>query len=145
MFGKPALQGSHISGINIFGEEEIIEAKIQDGKIRFRSVQDKKKEAYLDINKITSAKILTRKEIEEKGKSVVGRALVGTLIAGPLGTIVGGMSGLGTKKKKKNVRYFIINYDEDKSIAIMEGRWSANFDKFNRELNKHISQRTLEL
>ena len=99
MFGKPALQGSHISE-SIFWKEEIIEAKIQDGKIKFRSMQDKKK-SLPGHKQNNFSKNIDKKRIEEKGKSVVGRALVGTLIAGPLGTIVGGMSGLGTKKKKR--------------------------------------------
>ena len=84
-------------------------------------MQIKKKVANLNINKISSVRIFTEKEIIEKDKSVVGRAVAGTLIAGPLGTIVGGISGVGSKKKKKNFRIMTINYGEDKNIVILEG------------------------
>ena len=49
----------------------------------------------LPINKILSAVFASETEILEKDKSVIGRAAVGTLLLGPLGTIVGGMSGIG--------------------------------------------------
>lgn len=35
---------------------------------------------------------------EHKEKSIIGRAIVGGLILGPVGAIVGGMTGIGTKK-----------------------------------------------
>lgn len=137
-FFKTILMGSHVSGINLFGEEEIIQAIIEDNNIVFKSIADKKKVANLNINKISSVRIFTEKEIIEKDKSVVGRAVAGTLIAGPLGTIVGGISGVGSKKKKKNFRIMTINYGEDKNIVILEDKWAANFDKFSKEINKLI-------
>jgi uncharacterized membrane protein len=135
---KTILMGSHVSGINLYGEEEIIQATIEDGNIVFKSVADKKKTAKLSITKINSVRIFTEKEIIEKDKSVVGRAVAGTLIAGPLGTIVGGLSGVGSKKKKKNFRIMTINYGEDKNIVILEDKWATNFDKFSKEINKLI-------
>jgi hypothetical protein len=36
---------------------------------------------------------------ERKEKSIIGRALVGGLLFGPVGAIIGGMTGLGTKEK----------------------------------------------
>lgn len=35
---------------------------------------------------------------DKKSKSVVGRAIAGVLIAGPLGAIIGGLSGIGNKE-----------------------------------------------
>lgn len=47
-----------------------------------------------------------------KDKSVVGRAVVGTLIAGPLGTLLGALSGVGPKTKKmdKNTDYLVLSF-----------------------------------
>ena len=145
MFGKLKLFGTHVSGINLFGQEENVYASIEDDRIKFQSVLDKQKVASLMLDKITSARILTEKEIVEKDKSVVGRAVAGTLLAGPLGAIVGGISGVGSKKKKKNYRVLVINYSDDKSIVILEDKLAANFDKFNKELNKNIVTKELEL
>lgn len=52
------------------------------------------------------------REIIDKDKSVIGRAVVGGLILGPVGAVVGGMSGLGTKKQE------IVTQKEKKDIYI---------------------------
>jgi DNA-directed RNA polymerase subunit RPC12/RpoP len=59
---------------------------------------------------IISLKKTTQEELAQIDKSVIGRAVVGGLILGPLGAIVGGMSGIGNKEKFINKHYFIINY-----------------------------------
>ncbi len=48
-------------------------------------------------------------EIIQKKGSVIGRAVVGTVLLGPVGAIVGGLSGIGHKKYKK-LHFLIINY-----------------------------------
>ena len=50
-------------------------------------------------------------ELARQNKSAVGRAVVGGLIMGPLGAIVGGITGVGTKSAKNN-SYLVINYWE---------------------------------
>lgn len=58
----------------------------------------------INIVKTTSAQIV------QVNKSVIGRAVVGNLIMGPLGAIVGGMSGIGTKDKMQVTQYVVINF-----------------------------------
>lgn len=135
---KTILMGNHIEGISLYGEEELIQATTEGDNIVFKSVVDKKKVANLNISKINSVRIFTEKEIIEKDKSVVGRAVIGTFVAGPIGTIIGGLSGVGNKKKKKNYRILVIVYDTNKTITILEDKWATNFDKFTKELNKLI-------
>lgn len=49
-------------------------------------------------------------ELGQVNKSVVGRAVIGDIIMGPLGAIVGGMSGIGTKSAVVVTQYVAINY-----------------------------------
>lgn len=50
----------------------------------------------------------TIKEDDFQNKSAIGRAAVGGLLLGPLGAMVGAVSGTGQKKKQK--AYLVINY-----------------------------------
>jgi hypothetical protein len=65
---------------------------------------------YLPYDQIISIGTVTEKEIIEKSKSVVGRAAVGGLLLGPLGAVIGGMSGTGKKNKASTKAFFVINY-----------------------------------
>jgi hypothetical protein len=47
----------------------------------------------------------------EKEKTVIGRAIASAIICGPIGAIVGGISGIG-KKKIGNPHYLIVNFWE---------------------------------
>ena len=75
-------------------------------------ISDKYFQPLLDIHnsQLISLKKTTRSELSQMDKSVIGRSVVGGLILGPLGAIVGGMSGIGTKKKVKDVSYLVINF-----------------------------------
>lgn len=53
---------------------------------------------------------VTRRQVIEIEKSVIGRAAIGGLLLGNVGAIVGGMSGIGNKKQIKDRNYLIINY-----------------------------------
>ncbi len=61
-------------------------------------------------SQIISLKQTSQGELSKIDKSVIGRAVVGGLILGPLGAIVGGMSGIGNKEKFINKHYLVINY-----------------------------------
>ncbi len=61
-------------------------------------------------SQIISLKQTSQEDLSKTDKSVIGRAVVGGLILGPLGAIVGGMSGIGSKEKIKNKHYLVINY-----------------------------------
>lgn len=53
----------------------------------------------IHYNDIVTAHIEDKESItENKEKSVIGRALIGGLLFGPVGAIVGGMTGMGTKQ-----------------------------------------------
>jgi hypothetical protein len=61
-------------------------------------------------SQIISIKQTTRAELQSIDKSVVGRAVVGGLILGPLGAVIGGMSGIGSNQKLQDKSFLVINY-----------------------------------
>lgn len=67
----------------------------------------------LAFDRIIQFDIIDEKTILEKEKNMFGRAFIGTMLLGPAGTILGGISGIGKKKKIKNDEFLIINYGEN--------------------------------
>lgn len=65
-----------------------------------------------DIHKsqIISIQQTTQQELIRTPKSVIGRAVVGGLVMGPLGAIIGAMSGIPANEKVKDKVYIVINY-----------------------------------
>ncbi|MBP0725517.1 hypothetical protein J5Y03_09990 [Bacillus sp. RG28] len=99
----------HIEGLGISNNEPCELYTFKD-RILIES-QFKKMKFEIKLEKLRAAVVKTEKELIEKNKSVVGRALIGSLIVPGLGTIVGGMSGVGTKTKKgPSNTYLILNY-----------------------------------
>lgn len=85
--------------------------------------------------------------VKLKDKSVVGRAVIGGLVFGPVGAIVGGMTGLGKKETKAEMPDLIlsIRYNENQTekIILLSCKYksrnevkrfmSNNFTNFNEE------------
>ena len=91
-----------------------------ENKLVIKSVVVKKPEVNLKYEQITGINVTSEEEILEKSKSVTGRAVIGGVLLGPLGAIVGGMSGIGDKKKEKTRYYLIINYkSKDDEIKVL--------------------------
>jgi outer membrane lipoprotein SlyB len=61
---------------------------------------------------VKEALSFTQKDIIEKDKSVVGRAIIGTALLGPLGGVVGGISGIGKKGKATQFEFLAIHYTD---------------------------------
>lgn len=94
-----------------------------NNEILIKSRVIKKPEVHLKYNKITGINVITEKEILEKNKSVVGRAVLGGVLLGPLGAILGGMSGIGSKGKADKHYFIVINYkskDDDIKVISFE-------------------------
>lgn len=104
---EDALKALHFEGLGLPRNMQCDIYRFQD-----KIVIDAKNQAFeIPIDKIKAVAVHTERELIEKGKSVVGRAIIGTLIVPGLGTIVGGLSGIGTKKKRGRTHYFLIlNY-----------------------------------
>ncbi len=93
-------------------------------------------------SQIISIDFADQSELLKQNKSVIGRAVVGNLLMGPMGAIVGGMSGIGSKNVKKN-SYLVINFwdrftkqaqtllirGKDEEIRLFVGRWNTERSK----------------
>lgn len=75
-------------------------------QIEIRQIIGGKAVAYLSYSQVTAAAKVGEREIVEADKSVIGRAMVGGVVLGPLGAVVGGMSGVG-KSRKRFIKIFL--------------------------------------
>lgn len=89
------------------------------------------KSFYIHNSQIINLNVETSETV--KNKSVIGRAAVGTLLLGPFGGIIGGLSGLGNKTKttfflfldyfdvySHNIKSVIISSKEDLNPLVSE-------------------------
>ena len=77
--------------------------------------------AFLSYSQLTHARVISEQEVKEQKTNIIGRAVVGDLLLGPVGALVGGMSAVG-KKKIENKRFYIINYrpiDKPKETEVL--------------------------
>ncbi|AFL99527.1 hypothetical protein Desde_1095 [Desulfitobacterium dehalogenans ATCC 51507] len=87
--------------------------------------------------------VTTEKEVVDKDKSAIGRGVLGGAIFGPAGLILGGMSGIGTKKKKETIWVYIVSFvssgGEIKNITFkMSFVMKSVTDKFDKTLKKKL-------
>lgn len=98
---------------------------------------------YIQINYTQIISVSELRGSQVKDKSVVGRAVVGGVILGPLGALVGGMSGIGDKYVKSYI--LIINYWDvttrvPKTISIACPITSLRFiERIYEERNNYIN------
>jgi hypothetical protein len=107
----------------VYNQEENVIKEIPSGKVTVilhtHGIQVTKGLTFYPIHnsQIISIKQTSQEELARTDKSVIGRAVVGGLILGPLGAIVGGMSGIGSKEKLKNKHYLVINFWDKETKA----------------------------
>lgn len=113
--GTASINLPHYDGVPNFPKNWASELILHDSesKLEIRPRLGKMPSVYLPYNKIVGVVHTTEKEISEKGKSVLGRAAIGGVLLGPLGAIVGGISGTGKKEKSNLSFYVVINYKPD--------------------------------
>lgn len=146
----------HIDGLPNAQQNEIIHIQLVDdqSKILFQSKATGNK-VNLPYEKLKRVAVVTEVDILtiEKDKSVVGRAVAGGLFLGPLGALVGGMSGVGSKKKQtKNIeKFLVVNYQpsNDSDIKVIsftfkgltaERFYSALLDRYLKNYKKENTE-----
>ena len=155
LFGKKEIESiecPHVKGLpsvnagrlcKIFIDGDSLKVSIADGgvvKIKWG------KTFTIPIKNVISFDVVSQKEIAQKSKSVIGRGIAGGLIFGPVGAIIGGMSGIGAKEQK-NTQYFvnIAFYDSNDQMHVIifkdiTALRSMNFaEKFTKQyLDKNL-------
>ncbi len=148
MINRTASNGSidkfsatYIEGLEIITNTSCVIYRFED-KIQI----DAKVQKYeIKLENIRAATVKSEQELIEKDKSVVGRAIIGTLLVPGLGTIIGGLSGIGKKKKKgKRNFYLIINYvDSDgelSTVTFQNNSNNASMNRFCKAINNSSKQ-----
>jgi hypothetical protein len=123
----------HIDGIHDIKKDVETIFYLYPDKITFNNVQT------LPLSRVKKTEVITEKQINEKQKSVIKRAVAGGIILGPLGALVGSASGIGTKKVQENIYMFsidFINKDNEESSALFLIK-----SKSYVSIAKHISDR----
>ncbi len=127
------------TGENWYGNGEHYQLSVKDGMLKLEKLLGIVKKETILISKAKRVVIELKREYTpaeyetiEKDKSVIGRAIVGGLLLGPVGAIVGGMSGIGTKKETKVIQ----NANEDIYIDIIAEKQHFLFkvSKLNNDL-----------
>ena len=129
---------SAVEGTPIYSPMNAISVILHETNMEFKPRVGKKESVTLDYSQITNFGRISEEEIITTDKSVVGRAVVGGLILGPLGAIVGAVDGIGTKSKKTYRRFFVINYvssaGEDQALPLEIVGATMGIDKLEQQL-----------
>lgn len=107
----------YLMGLEQFEADTIVKIVIVDGKFIIKN-SDLSKVKEFNLNDIKSIKPLSDDTITEKEKSVIGRAVVGGLIFGVVGAIVGGMSGIGTKREIKTEYFIKVTFNDNNELLL---------------------------
>lgn len=98
------------------------------------NITGKMYQSFLKIHnqQIINSQAVKRTALIQGSKSVVGGAIVGGLILGPIGAIVGALTGLDTPTKEYD-GYFVVNYWDSETrtprTLLVSGSWDK-IDKF---------------
>jgi len=148
--------------LNLLGGEEFLERNKKEGNggTKLEILKD----GSLEINtgsRNTSAVILENNLVfitiekqddvfQKKNKSVIGRAAIGGLLLGPVGAVVGGMTGIGDKtvKGKKIADYLIsfkiIDDENSEEKILLFGCIEKNFQRVQNYLTKNFKDKIME-
>jgi hypothetical protein len=95
------------------GADNAVEVALYDDYLTLKNLMVKQP-ITLNYSQITDVFYGNVTEIQEKNKSVIGRAVTGGLLFGGVGAMVGAVSANGKKEKKVTKLMFIISYTSSK-------------------------------
>lgn len=148
--GNRAVNLTYIDGIETYNRGTAVEVSIDrvNECLTIKARAFKKANIYLKLDQIIGVSVVSEKEIIEKSKNTVGRAVAGGMLLGPLGAIVGGMSGIGNKQKSESHYFMVINYkskcEDIKALSFEIVGASLHWPSFVKELRSKINAETLK-
>lgn len=116
-------------------------ATVYRHKAGIRLFDDKSQHQSIHYSQIASVEYIEAAKVIEEKKSVIGRALLGGIILGPVGAIVGGISGTGSNQKAANgfsITFWSINQRKYMSLVLETDSYIAR--GFVDSIKKHIKQ-----
>lgn len=145
LFGNKELKCdfAHLSGVSQLEYKAVVTVRQNDEKAQLEIKRTFTKEDPLTIHysQITACDAVRNLKITKEGNNVVSNAVLGGLILGPLGAIVGGMSGIGSKERVI-AKCFVLNYtpasapDETQAIVFEVVNSSVRWEKFIEALQE---------
>ncbi|TQK41989.1 hypothetical protein FB479_11690 [Brevibacillus sp. AG162] len=132
------VQTNYVSGIKGLSDGVKVTLHLYPDKLAINNKQ------FISLERIKSAKAFNEDQLQEKQKSVIKRAIAGGILLGPLGAVVGGISGVGTKTKQQQVLFMTLDYtsvDGNEENAIFVSDVAAEkmaLLNFAASLNKKI-------
>lgn len=117
------------------------------------------RETELDINgthrlsfkRVTRVQVVRQEELVDKQKSVIKRAVAAGVLLGPLGSVIGGMSGIGTKKETEIQEFLSIDFLDkqgkpDTALFLVDKN-EPHLNRFLKDINSkftHIPEQLIE-
>lgn len=115
-----------------------VEAILDDRELVVRPRVTKEPEVAIAYDRIQLYSLGTEDEIVERRKSVLGRAVAGGLLFGPVGAVVGGLDGTTKKAKKARRTYLSLevgDFDETCPVVLEVVGATLGLSKFLKELD----------
>ena len=139
LFGKKKENKIDLKHIETKGFDLVKEVSFDDEYLILKQKLNKSAPVIkLKLDKIVGLLETTDSEIKVKGKSVLGRAVLGGVLLGPVGAIVGGVSGTTDKVKEELKFLLVINYldsnSETQALVLEQLPGRFNLSKFAKGL-----------
>lgn len=133
-------QSTHVYGIPNIKTGDNCEVVLKKDALLFNDTQI----IPVDRFQYSEHVIETEMKLTEHQKSVILRALAGGILLGPIGAIVGGISGVGSKKKEeeKEQNYIQISYTNKEGDFIQALFLTKYNQAFCKGLAKKINDET---
>jgi len=111
----------HIDGIKQLAKGIDVNISFSEGNIQIDNI-------IYRISSIDKLKITSSKQLVDKEKSIMGRAIIGSAFGG-IGAIIGGMSGINDGSKETRLMHYLTITFKDGSSAVFS--FKNDSDRFN--------------